>query len=287
MDGKSKELVERYLKFCSGLSETTIANYKSTMNIFLNYYEDDDVSFENLTIEDIIEFFEVYEASRNTKIYRLRSLNRFYHWANKHKHIIGNPVKSFLNTLKPDKKERDYLTQRQSGDLLRNIIDINFYIFTMFFIKTGVRVSEFQNILLDDVDFTEKTIFIRGGKGRKDRYVFFDSEMGINLKRWLRERDILKPKAPNLFLNRRGKAIGKSSITHYIRYLNDVYGKKVNKRITPHILRHTFATTCVDKGMDLRTLQDILGHEDIKTTSIYLHKNKESLKREYLRVMGR
>jgi len=286
LDEKSKELSERYLKFCSGLSEKSLINYRSTLKVFMEFFPDDR-SFENLTFEDIINFFENYTASRNTKIYRLRSLDRFYNWGNRHRFLINNPVKSFLKTLRPDKKERIYLTQNQMLDLLRSIGDINYYVFTMFMLKTGVRISEFQNALVDDIDFSEKTVYIRGGKGRKDRYVFFDLEMEAYLRAWLRERDVLKPKVNNLFLNRHGRRFEKASVVVYINYINEVYGKKINKHITPHVLRHSFATMCVDKGMDLRTLQDILGHEDIKTTSIYLHKNKESLKREYLRIMGK
>jgi integrase/recombinase XerD len=286
MDESSKKLSETYLNFCSGLSEDSRHSYKSSLNIFLKYFPEHK-SWSSLIVNDIINYYKNYEASKNTKIYILRSLNRFYIWANREGYLLNNPVESFLSTLKPEKKEREYLTKKQSEILLLNIGILSYSMMTLFILRTGVRIKELMNLKLDDVNLRERTVFIKGGKGGKDRYTFFDLETEVKLNAWLRERELSNPKCDNLFINTRGKPLTTSAVTIYTNYINEVVKDKIDIRITPHILRHTFATECLENRMDLKTLSLILGHEDIKTTSIYLHKNKESLKREYIRTMVR
>jgi integrase/recombinase XerD len=286
MDEKSKKLVDTYLDFCSGLAERTQEVYRFIMYSFLKYFPDHK-SWEDITVNDIIMYYKRYNHGKNSVIYKLNLLNRFYRWAIKEGYLLSNPVESFISTLKPEKKEREYLTKKQSEILLSSIGDFRYYIITLFMLRTGVRIAELRNLKLSDVNLRERTVFIRAGKGGKDRYTFFDHETEVKLNAWLRERELLNPKCDNLFVNTLGKPLKPVSVFYYTNQINELVKDKIDIRITPHILRHTFATECVENRMDLKTLSLILGHEDIKTTSIYLHKNKESLKREYIRTMVR
>lgn len=287
MDFRSKELVKKYLEFHTSLSKDSIKYYKAGLNTFMKYFPDENKSWENLTVEDAIQFYKRYDVSKNTRIKRLNDVNRFYNWAIKQKYLLENPIETFISTLRPEKKERAYLTERQSKTLLSNAKNFNYYSYTLFLLKTGVRISEFCNLKLKDVDFENGTIFIRAGKGAKDRYVFMDLELASRLEYYLEMRCLTNPSCENFFVNRYGRKLAESQITEYTNYLNEVMDGVVSFRITPHILRHTFATNMLEKNMDLKSLSLILGHDDIKTTSQYLHKNKEALQKEYLKAMSR
>jgi len=287
MDYLSKELVKKYLEFHTSLSKDSLKYYKAGLNAFMKYFPDENKSWENLTVEDAIFFYRSYNVSKNTKIRRLNDVNRFYNWAMKQKYLVENPIETFVTTLRPEKKERAYLTEKQFKILLSNVKDFNYYTYTLFLLKTGVRISEFVNLKLKEVDFENGIIFIHAGKGAKDRYVFMDVELASRLEYYLEMRILTNPSCDNFFVNKHGRKLAEDQITKYTDYLNDVMDGSISFRITPHILRHTFATAMLEKGMDLKSLSLILGHEDIKTTSQYLHKNKEALQKEYLKAMAR
>jgi len=287
MDYLSKELVKKYLEFHTSLSKGSLKYYKAGLNAFMKYFPDENKSWENLTVEDAIFFYRSYNVSKNTKIRRLNDVNRFYNWAMKQKYLVENPIETFVTTLRPEKKERAYLTEKQFKILLSNVKDFNYYTYTLFLLKTGVRISEFVNLKVKQVDFENGIIFIHAGKGAKDRYVFMDVELASRLEYYLEMRILTNLSCNNFFVNKHGRKLAEDQITKYTDYLNEVMDGSISFRITPHILRHTFATAMLEKGMDLKSLSLILGHEDIKTTSQYLHKNKEALQKEYLKAMAR
>jgi len=276
------DLFEKYIDFCSGLSPLTIRGYINSYNVFRKYVKKD---WEDITVEDILFFYNKYSGvGENTKIQVLGTINRFYNWAIDEGYLLRNPVRKFLRTLKKEKKERQFLTEEQAEYLLSKITNYKYYVMTLTFLRTGIRNSELINLKLSDLDLKNREILIRG-KGRKHRYVFISDDLYKHLKIWMREREYLDPHCDNLFITQYGKPYSK--LIRYVYHINKVVEGKIPFRITPHILRHTFATMMLEKGMDLKTLSLILGHEDIGTTSIYLHKNKEMLKKEYLRIMNK
>jgi len=280
---QDQKIIDNYMAFRSGHSDKTVITNISGIRIFMRFHKNK--TFDEISLEDVIEFYRKHESSENTKIQYLSRLTLFYNWGISENYFLRNPVEKFLVTLRKSKKEREYLTKEQTNYLLSNVFEYEYRLFLMFFLHTGVRNSEFRNLKIHDVDMDERTIRILG-KGRKERYVFIDNELYSYLKIWLIQRDSKFPKSDHFFVNRLGNPIRLTHLVSFTDYLNEVSKNKIGFRITPHILRHTFATRCIDMGMDLKTLSLILGHEDIKTTSIYLHKNKESLKREFLRVMN-
>ena len=275
------EISKRYLEFCAGLSKSTKNEYKYGLRTFQKYVNK---RWRDVMVNDVILFYTNHNATKNSKMGLLGIVNRFYDWAIEENYLLENPVKKFLKTLRREKKERNYLTTSQAEYLLSNMKKYSYYVMTLFILRTGVRISEIRNIKLHDIDFESKCIFIRAGKGKKDRYVFFDNNLEFHIKEYIKERSYRDPDCDNLFINRFGRPVSRRSIIYYTEYLNEV-APNIHIRITPHILRHTFATSMLERGIDLKSLSLILGHENISTTSIYLHKNKEALQREYQRVM--
>lgn len=149
-------------------------------------------------------------------------------------------------------------------------------------ITTGIRISEASNITFDDIDAIEKTILIHG-KGNKERIVYISSAECIsNIKQYLNLRMSIKTHNNYLFINRNKTKLGVHTIDGVFR--KTIKDLKLNKSITPHQLRHTFATELLSAGSDLRTLQELLGHASISTTEIYTHidtKQKKKILNKY------
>ena len=147
---------------------------------------------------------------------------------------------------------------------------------------TGVRVSELVNIKLKDIDYSEKTIKILG-KGSKERVVIYGSFCEEALERYLEDGRIklLNNKEDNgyLFLNKDGNKITERSIR---KILDNIITKAaLDIHVSPHMLRHTFATDMLNSGADLISVKELLGHESLNTTSIYTHVSQEQIKKVY------
>lgn len=277
------ELYDKFLESKKNKSKSTYVNYIYRHKVFRNYVK---TSWENINSEDIVYFLNEYYGSNRTKKLVLSAINVFYDWAIYEGYLLKNPIKRYLSNISVDKKERHYLTNEQLEYLLAHCYNYREYFITLFLSRTGLRISEFLNLKLSDINLDEREILVRNSKYNKDRYVFISDELYKHLKIWIRERNYYNPRCDYLMISSRGCKMSYSWISlTYTPYINSIIWKKINFKITPHMLRHTFATMMLNKGVDIKTLSLLLGHEDITTTSIYLHKDKESLKREYLRAM--
>lgn len=165
------------------------------------------------------------------------------------------------------RRERDAILIAARGDMrgvkaggLRNaaIVSIGVY--------AGLRVAEICHLDRGDVDLDELTIRIRAGKGNKDRELPLHLDAAIAITEYLATRDDSRPA---LFLSRRGERIAPRTIQTMV--VNVARRAALSKRISPHKLRHTFATLMLDAGQDIRVLQDLLGHASLATTQIYTH----------------
>ena len=145
---------------------------------------------------------------------------------------------------------------------------------------TGIRVSELTNIKLNDISIVEKKIKIMG-KGSKERIVYYGTRCQELLNKYLNIRnDFLKQANDYLVLSNTGKQISAREIRNIINRLKVKAGIDIN--ISPHTFRHTFATHMLNEGADLRSVQELLGHENLSTTTIYTHLTNEKLRRTYL-----
>lgn len=143
-----------------------------------------------------------------------------------------------------------------------------------FIYSTGVRVSEAVNMKLQEVDFENTIAQVRAGKGNKDRVVVLSEKWGAEMKKYLKRKKVA---SEFLFSKKNGKPISTDTVERIIRHA----AKKGNiaKRVTPHVLRHSFATHLLESGENIRKIQVLLGHANLSTTSIYTHVSKEELKK--------
>lgn len=144
--------------------------------------------------------------------------------------------------------------------------------------SSGLRVSELVSLRIDDVDLDDRTLRIRG-KGEKDRIVLFDEETGILIDDYIKVRF---HQGDYLFLNRFGKPLTPRYVQMMIKNYADMAG--INKKVTPHILRHSFATHLLKNGVDIRAIQQLLGHSNLSTTQIYTSVDMQTLRNVYDRA---
>jgi len=146
---------------------------------------------------------------------------------------------------------------------------------------TGLRVSEACALSINDIDFGEQTIRVEAGKGGKGRFVLFEKRTAQALKDWLEVRTAADHDI--IFTNNKGGPITVRSVERIVERCKRAAG--LEKVVTPHVLRHTCATTLLRRGMDIRFIQVILGHASVATTQIYTHVEDSALKREYKEAM--
>ncbi len=146
---------------------------------------------------------------------------------------------------------------------------------------TGLRVSEACALCINDIDFSERVIRVESGKGGKGRIVIFEDRTAQALKGWLAVRT--SPDHDVVFTNQKGGPISIRSVERIVERYKRAAG--IQKVVTPHVLRHTFATTLLRKGMDIRVIQVILGHASVATTQIYTHVDDSMLKGAYSKAM--
>jgi integrase/recombinase XerD len=146
---------------------------------------------------------------------------------------------------------------------------------------TGLRLSELCNLNIEDIDFSEKTIKVRSGKGDKDRVVIFEEKTEEALKKHLtyKDRHFCKNEPSALFVSGKKERIASNSVEVLVTKYAKIAG--INKVVTPHVLRHTMATTLLKHGADIRIIQQLLGHSSIATTMIYTHVDEGMLKKAY------
>ncbi len=143
-----------------------------------------------------------------------------------------------------------------------------------FIYSTGVRVSEAVKMKIQDVDFTNETAMVKSGKGNKDRIVVLSQKWSTFIKKYLKRK---KTPSEYLFSKKNGKPISTDTVERIIRHASKRAG--IIKRVTPHVLRHSFATHMLESGENIRKIQLLLGHANLSTTSIYTHVSNEELKK--------
>ncbi|MBF4468968.1 MAG: tyrosine-type recombinase/integrase [Methanobrevibacter arboriphilus] len=194
------------------------------------------------------------------------------------KSLNESEVKKLINAYDEDindnnNEEIDNLNLNDNNGKTKNKIR-NKLILTLLY-SSGIRVSELVSLLTKDIDLEDRTMRIRG-KGDKDRVVLFDNNAKSLIEKYMiiRESD-----SDYLFANR----LGNSLSTRYIQIMIKDYGKKagIDKKVTPHILRHSFATHLLKNGVDIRVIQQLLGHSNLSTTQIYTSVDMETLKNVY------
>lgn len=280
---------EYYLKITKGLSPNTITSYITDLNeyiIFLdkNYSVNDPI---NITKQHIRNFVARLKRRKNTSssVSRKISAIRSFHKYLMIEKIVYTNVALGVTLPKKEKKlptvlsvdEIDALMVAADGD---ELLEIRNRAMLELLYGSGLRISELLNLTLSDLHINMGFINIIG-KGNKERIVPIGAESAFRLKKYLdKSRPYLK-KIPGdiLFVNTRGSEISRVGFYKVIKKLTFKAG--IMKDVSPHTLRHSFASHLLDNGVDLRVVQELLGHEDISTTQIYTHISKKRLKEVY------
>ena len=282
---KFLEYIEKELNY----TKMTIIDYQEDLELFTKYINDNKLNYLNLTKNDIISYLKYLDEKKysNKSISRfLSSLRHFYTYLVEIKLIEENIFKRIRNP-KIEKKLPNYLNVLEVENLLKVLKedtkeDIRNKCLVELLYSTGIRVSEASNIKLKDIDMNNMTIRVFG-KGRKERIAYFGNSFKELLDKYLKVRKnfLKKGEIDYLFINSIGGKLSRNSIENI--FMNISKMKDVRHKLSPHTLRHSYATHLLNNGADLRSVQELLGHENLSTTEIYTHVSNERLKAEYLK----
>ncbi|MEK6940814.1 MAG: site-specific tyrosine recombinase/integron integrase [Nanoarchaeota archaeon] len=249
-----------------GFSENTIKTYKNHVKQFIKTYKQE---LEHLGEDDIKSYFA--EQIRNkvaprTIIVKQAALKFFY------REVIKKDIVK-LKAPKIPKTFFEVLTKDEIKKIIASTGSRKTRLITKFLYSTGLRVSELVNLKIKDLDLNEKAGWVRMGKGAKDRFFPLSDIIAVELKQYIQH---LPLNQDYLFMGRNGK-LSVRSVQKFVK--NSAKRAGITKQVTPHKLRHSYATHLMDSGIDVVIIQELLGHSNLNTTQIYTHVSKEHLKR--------
>ena len=273
-----------YLLVDRKYSKNTIESYKEDLNLLCNYLNKDSI---NITYNDILKYLEYLNKS-NTKTKsiarKISAFNTYYKFLMISNKIKNNPV-SKIELPKIEKKLPSVLSIEEVDNLLDIKVTDSFTSRNKAMLElmyaTGLRVSELVNLTLNDIDL-ENDIVRTIGKGNKERIIPIGDYAKEALLIYLNDyrNSMLKGYiCDKVFLNNHGRELTRQGFFKILKTrLKEV---NINKDVSPHTLRHSFATHLLNNGADLRSIQEMLGHYNLSTTQIYTHVAKDKLKKEY------
>lgn len=274
-----------YIKYERKLSLETVKNYKYDLEKFLLFLKEKGIFDINLvTTKDIEDYLATLKNfSPKTVSRNITSINNFMLFLLKEKKIDFNPCE-FIDRPKLNKNLPTVLSIEEVDKLLdiplKTKYDYRNKAMLEILYGSGLRISELINLTTRDVDF-ENAVIRCLGKGSKERIVPINDYIIHYLKLYLDKRNLFLIKGQNdyLFLNNHGKQMTRQG---FLKNLQKILKEKnITKHVTPHTLRHSFATHILSGGADLRSIQLLLGHSDISTTKIYTHISHEKVKDDY------
>ena len=276
-----------YILLEKRLSNNTKESYAFDLECFSDFFKNKQII--DINENDIVKYLEYLKEQKKLtarSIERhLTTLRGFFKYLVKMEKLKYDITKN-IDNLKIGKHLPSTLTTDEINILMDIKLDSPFNYRTKAMLEvmygSGLRVSELVNLTLNDIDLYNDTILIHG-KGSKERIVPLGDYAKEYLEKYLKVRNnLLKRKNGNpdkLFLNNHGMPITRNGFNFLLNNL--LKEKGIEKEVTPHTLRHSFATHMLDNGADLRTIQELLGHSDIVTTRIYTHVSKKQIQNNY------
>ena len=269
--GKNSDLLpEEFIKtlVLKNYSPNTIRTYRTMLQEFLAYYRKFDP--EKITDEQIREYLLYLIGQRDVSVsYQNQSINaiKFYY-----EQVMGRPVRTYyIQRPKKEKKLPNVLSENEVLLILNSTENLKHKAILSLIYSAGLRRGELINMKINDIDSKRMYVIIRQGKGRKDRYSILSEKVLELLRRYVKE---YKPEEW-LFEGQFGGQYSETSIFNIFRAAVTKAG--IRKRVTVHTLRHCFATHLLEHGVDLRYIQELLGHSSPKTTEIYTHITQRGL----------
>lgn len=278
-----------YLKAERGLSDNTVSSYGMDLQQFIGYLKEQEIdNLNNVDKQVIIDYLDylMKKGKANSSIVRcVTSLRKFFQTMKQDGIIDENPMLT-IETPKSEKHLPEVLSTEEV-EMLLNAPDVtqtlglrNRAILELMY-ATGLRVSEVVNLRLEDLHL-DVGIIQTIGKGRKERIVPIGDEAITWINNYLKDArpELCKTRrSPFLFVNFHGERLTRQGVWKNLK--NEVRKAGITKNVTPHTLRHSFATHILENGADLRIVQELLGHSDISTTQIYTHISKKRLSEIY------
>ena len=275
-----------YLKIDKNYSINTINSYKNALTKYYNYIDKKNINFKKINEKEINDFLTYLSKNNSprTVAYTLTVLRNYYNYLIIEK-VVGENIFYNIDMPKLEKHLPSVLTYEEVDKLLDiNITDSfsarNKAILELMY-ASGLRISETINLKLYDIDL-ENDIVRVFGKGSKERIVPIGTIAVNALNKYIneyREKMLKNKKNDYLFLNNHGNKITRQGLFKNLKNL--LKEKGIEKDVSPHTLRHSFATHLLNNGADLRSIQELLGHSSIKTTQVYTHVSSEHLKEQY------
>lgn len=283
------EIVEEYLNYLEynkNYSLKTIENYKLDLIDYFSFLSKEYLDYREVEYEDLMGLFDHFETlklSSKTIRRHISTLKGFYKYLNRKNIVSINPFDYVILPKKEIKLPR-YLSYEELLEIfhhleIKNEYDLRDRLILELMYATGVRVSELVQIKISDITFSNQSIQVLG-KGKKERIVYYNEVCKKILENYMKVYDKLnKKKLDYLILNQKGDVLTPAGISYI---LNKIIQKvSFQKHITPHMLRHSFATHLLNNGCDLLTVQELLGHSSISTTGIYTHVTLDHIKEVY------
>lgn len=277
-------------KFIRGLSKETLKNYKDVIKFFAKSIEVSDVS--EITDKIVREFFIYGRMHRKWKPKTFFSYHKILVVFFRYCITNGYMTYNFARDIECPKMPKSLPKKIPTDDALRLLEVIMNYPFTNNFLRyrnhaifstfiyTGLRRSELLNLKVVDVDIENRTIFVRNGKGAKDRILPMSHTLAQRLTRYIQERRKKNKTCPEFFAsNNKNQGFTDGGLRHLTRELRKV----CNIEFTIHRLRHTFATLMIEGGCDIYSLSKMMGHSDISTTTIYLSTTTKHLRGQIMK----
>lgn len=286
------QLISEYLNWLEverGLSRNTIDAYKNDLIGFFDYFQNienlDEIKRNNFS--EYTMFLASNNISASSITRKIASIKGFFKYVSANREIKANPALA-INSPKLPKRLPKVITFEEIKKLLNNHLTVKEKAVFELLYATGLRVSELVNLEIKNVDFKNNLIKTTG-KGSKERFVPVGKKAKAALNEYLKQRElILKTKFGSnykenaIFINDNGKKITRQWVYNFIKK----QGETIHKQISPHTIRHSFATHLLENGADLRAVQELLGHSSVVTTQLYTHISKKRLKEIYFQING-
>ncbi len=281
-----------YLQFELNYSKNTIQSYQIEILKYQEYLEKHKINYLEIDKEKVRNYLKYLDSLnyKNSSISRnLSAIRSFYKYL-VIKGVIGKNIFNSIRNPKKEKKLPNFLSEIDIDNLFSFVEKENYQtnihtnrdlLILELLYDTGCRASELVNIKLKDIDFKEKSIRVLG-KGSKERLVYYGEYTEDTLKKYLEDRnEILKEKESDYLLV--SKESGRLTTRRVAQIIDEIIEYvAIKNKVTPHTLRHSFATHLLNHGADLRSVQELLGHSSLSTTQIYTHISNERLRKVYL-----
>ena len=273
--------------FSKNYSENTILSYINDLYFFYEFVKKELVNVVEDDIRDYLEYLNLKKEKTTSISRKISTFKSFYKFLYINNYIDKKEYP--LSRISYPKLEKKLPKFIYYNDLLEMIEEsskgkegLRDRLIIEMLYATGVRVSELVNIKINDIDFNNRRIIVCG-KGNKERIVYYGEYAMKVMNEYLDSREYKSNEY--LFLNNRGEQLSDRGV----RYIIDNIMKKlsVKTHVTPHVLRHTFATDMLNNGCDIKVVQELLGHSSLKTTEVYTHVTNDRLKEVYYRCFPR